>query len=167
MMGGTSGIPFPEWNVRSDVLAAQKVLAAGIPVTMLGWNVTTRCQLRERDIEQLRSQCSPQTQLLSQLLTIWQQHRKRLHPRLPYLHDPLAVVTLCASELLRFEEMKVRVFGHGPLKGFMVPHARNGSMVQAAVDIDAEKAYTWIMQRLLFPLPPQRSQLLNNPWQHS
>src|SRR5437764_3138770 len=47
MMGGTSGFPFPDWNVRSDARAAQIVLGAGIPVTMIGWNVTTRCQLRE------------------------------------------------------------------------------------------------------------------------
>ena len=157
LMGGTSGIPFPEWNVRSDVLAAQKVLAAGIPVMMLGWNVTTRCQLQECDIEQLRSHSSSQIQLLCQLLVIWQQHRKRLHPRLPYLHDPLTVVTLCSPELLRFQEMPVRILGQGLLKGFMIPRARNGPIVQAAVDIDAEKARIWIMQRLLFPLYPQPS----------
>ena len=58
MMGGTSGVPFPEWNVRSDTRAAHIVLAAGIPITMIGWNVTTRCQMRTRDVEQLRRAAS-------------------------------------------------------------------------------------------------------------
>jgi inosine-uridine nucleoside N-ribohydrolase len=53
MVGGTSGFPFPEWNVRSDAQAAKIILASGIPVTLLGWNVTKRWQLRESDIEKL------------------------------------------------------------------------------------------------------------------
>ena len=149
MTGGTSGIPFPEWNIRSDAKAAQIVLGSGIPVTMLGWNVTTRCQLRESDIEQLRRDSSPQTQLLSQLLAIWQRHHPRWHPALPYLHDPLTVVALCAPELLRFEEMMVRVPIHGPFKGFMIPRMMHGPLVHAAVGVDAEQAREWVMRRLL------------------
>ncbi len=149
MTGGTSGIPFPEWNIRSDAKAAQIVLGSGIPVTMLGWNVTTRCQLRESDIEQLRRDSSPQTQLLSQLLTIWQRHRPRWHPALPYLHDPLTIVAFCSPELLRFKEMTVRVPVHGPFKGFMIPRMMDGPLVHAAVGVDAEQAREWVMRRLL------------------
>lgn len=149
MMGGTSGMPFPEWNVRSDALAAQIVLASGVPVTMVGWNVTTGCQLRESDIEGLRRENSPQAQLLSNLIEVWQKHRKRGHPRLPFLHDPLTVVALCAPELLQFEEMTVRVLVGGPLKGFMVPRVMNGPLVKAAVGVQVEKAREWVMKRLL------------------
>ena len=59
MMGGSSGWPLPDWNVRSDARAAQIVLGAGVPVTMLGLNVTMRCRLREQDVERLN--CSAQT----------------------------------------------------------------------------------------------------------
>src|SRR5205085_7081114 len=114
MTGGTSGLPFPEWNVRSDVLAAQQVLSAGIPITLLGWNVTTRCRLRRKDVEALRREGSVHTQLLSQLLVTWQRHRPWWHSQWPYLHDPLTVVALCAPELLRFEEMPARVLIQGP-----------------------------------------------------
>lgn len=155
VMGGTSGFPFPEWNVRSDAKAARMVLAAGIPVTMLGWNVTTRCQLREEDIERLRSDGSAQTRLLSRLLAVWQRHRPRWHPGLPYLHDPLAVLALCSPELLQFEEMTVRIFVHGPLQGFMIPRVLDGPLVQAAVGVDADEARAKVMQRLLSPLPLQ------------
>src|SRR5205823_12584715 len=79
MMGGTSGLPFPEWNVRSDAKAAQMVLGANIPITMLGYNVTTRCQLQERDLELLRNRDTPQTQFLSKLIAVWQRHRPRWH----------------------------------------------------------------------------------------
>ncbi|HLX40881.1 MAG TPA: nucleoside hydrolase, partial [Ktedonobacteraceae bacterium] len=63
MMEGSSGIPLPDWNVRSDALAAKKVLASGIPVTMLGLNITSRCQLRDSDITKLRGDHSAQVQL--------------------------------------------------------------------------------------------------------
>ena len=149
MMGGTSGFPRPEWNVRNDAKAAQIVLAAGIPVTLLGLNVTTRCQLRESDIERLDYESSPQTRLLSQLIAVWQRHRPRWHPRLPYLHDALTVVALCLPELMQFEKITARVFVHGPFKGFMVPRLMHGPLVRAASKIQAGKAREWIMRRLL------------------
>jgi purine nucleosidase len=149
MIGGTSSFPLPEWNVRSDAMAAQIVLAAGVPVTLLGWNVTKRCQLRESDIERLRYESSPQTRLLSQLIAVWQRHRPRWHPRQPYLHDPLAIAALCAPELFQFEEMTARVFTHGLFKGFMMPRIISGPLVHSAIDVQAEKAPEWIMRRLL------------------
>ncbi len=155
MMGGTSGYPFPEWNVRSDTRAARIALGAGIPITMLGWNVTTRCQLREDDVEQLCNHGSPQSQLLSTLLAIWQRHRPRWHPKLPFLHDPLAVAALCRPEMFRFEEMTVRIFERGPLRGFMVPRLLDGPLVEAAVDVEADEVRRWVIRRLLASLPLQ------------
>jgi inosine-uridine nucleoside N-ribohydrolase len=149
MVGGTSGFPFPDWNIRSDARAAQIVLEAGIPLTMLGWNITTRCQLRVCDMERLHNSRSRQNQFLSQLLEVWKRHRPHWQSALPYLHDPLGVVTLCAPELLEFREMTATVLGHGPLKGFMVPRIMDGPLIQAAVSINAEGTRAWVMDRLL------------------
>jgi inosine-uridine nucleoside N-ribohydrolase len=84
-VGGTSGFPFPEWNVRSDAQAAKIILASGIPVTLLGWNVTKRWQLRESDIEKLHYQNSPQTRLLSQLIAVWKSTLPSLAPQFTFL----------------------------------------------------------------------------------
>ena len=149
IIGGTSGFPLPEWNMRSDAQAAKIVLASGIPITLLGWNITTRCQFRESDIEKLHYHNSPQTRLLSQLLAVWQRHRPRWHPELPFLHDPLAIVAFCAPELFHFEVMTVRVFTRGFLKGCMLPRIIDGPLVYGAIDVNSETAREWIMQRLL------------------
>lgn len=151
MMGGTSGLPWPDWNVRSDAKAAQIVLAAGIPVTMVGLNVSTRCQLREQDIAQLNQHGSTQSRLLGQLLAVWQRHRPRGSSRLPYLHDPLAVAALCVPQFFTFAEMTARITIHGPLQGFMIPRLMDGPLVQAAVGVQEDAARAWIMQRLLAP----------------
>jgi len=148
MMGGTSGMPFPEWNVRSDARAARLVLASGIPITLLGMNITMRCQLRPGDIARLRDCDTPQVRLLSKLLDVWQRHRPRWQSAYPFLHDPLTIAALCAPQFLRFEEMTARVLVDGPLRGVMVPRILDGPPVQAAVDIRADAARAWIMGRL-------------------
>lgn len=149
LMGGTSGMPWPDWNVRSDPQAAQIVLSAKVPVTMIGWNVTSRCQLRTNDLERLHVRGSPGTELLSQLILVWQQHRSGWHPKRPYLHDPLTVVALCSPTYFRFEKMTARVLTSGPLTGFTIPRITAGPLVRAATYVQAERAREWIMQRLL------------------
>lgn len=151
MMGGSSNVPFAEWNVRNDARAAQIVLGAGIPITMIGFNVTMRCQLRGSDVRQIHTSQVPQVQLLSNLLTIWQGFRPRWHPPEPFLHDPLAAATICNPDLVRFEEITVRVLTQGVVRGVMVPRVMNGPLVHAAVDVQAQEAREWILQRLLSP----------------
>lgn len=149
VIGGTTRFPLPEWNMRSDAKAAKIVLSSGTPITLLGWNITMRCQLRESDIEKLHYHNTPQTHLLSQLLAVWQRHRPRWHPRLPFLHDPLAIVAFCAPELFHFEVMTTRVFTRGLFKGCMVPHKLDGPLVYGAIEVKHEQVREWVMQRLL------------------
>ncbi len=149
MMGGSSGLPLPEWNVRSDVEAADIVLNSGIPITLIGLNVTRRCQLHKQDIEQLRKSTTAQAQLLYQLITIWQQHRPQWHSSLPYLHDPLTIAALCTPELLTWRDTPVQVIQRGPFEGFMVPRMLGGTNVKAAVGVQAKKAREWVVHRLL------------------
>ena len=149
MMGGSSSIPLPDWNVRSDAKAAQIILASGIPVTMVGLNITARCQMQAGDISRLQRCNTPQTQLLSRLLDIWQQHRSRWQPKSPYLHDPLTIAALCKPDLFRFQDMTARVLTHGPLQGFTVPRFMDGPLVKAATDVKVEQAREWVMQRLI------------------
>ena len=149
MMGGTSGTPLAEWNVRSDARAAQIVLRSGVPVTLLGLNITRRCQLRTSDIEQLQRQTEALPQLLGKLTAVWQRHRSHGHSVLPYLHDPLTIAALCRPDLFTFEEMPVSVISRGPLQGYMLPRVPGNSWMNAAVDVRVEEARAWVVQRLL------------------
>jgi purine nucleosidase len=149
IMGGSSSIPLPEWNTRSDVRAAQIVLGSGVPIMLIGLNITRRCQLRAFDIAQLRNHEEPLPRLLSRLIAVWQRHRPRSQSPLPYLHDPLTIAALCRPDFFTFEEMPVRAITRGPLEGFMVPRVMNGPWVNAAVNVQAEQARSWIMERLL------------------
>ncbi len=149
MMGGSSGMPLPERNVRSDVQAAHMILSSGIPITLIGLNVTRRCQLRKRDMKQLQNSTTAQSQLLYRLLTVWQQHRSRWQTKRPFLHDPLTIAALCMPELLQFRDMPVHVIEHGPFRGVMMSHILGDLPVHAAVDVQVKNARNWVMQRLL------------------
>lgn len=149
IMGGSSSLPLPDWNIRSDATAARIVLGAGIPVTLLGMNITLRCQLSKEDLKLLEAAVSPQVRLLHQLLAIWQRHRPRSAPSRPYLHDPLTLAALCQPDLFTFEDITARVITHGPLKGFMFPRLLSGPIVTAATNIQADAARQWCVRRLL------------------
>ena len=149
MMGGTSSIPLADWNVRNDVRAAEIVLESGIPITLVGLDITLRCQLRRQHMKRLRTYDTPQTQLLSSLLEIWRQHRPRWHPPRPYLHDPLTVAALCQPSLFRFRELPVRVMTRGPFQGVTTPRLLGGTRVNAVVDVRVNEAREWIIQRMI------------------
>src|SRR5438034_5936254 len=116
-----------------------------------------RCQIRKSVITSVLISISRQTLFISHLLEVCKMHHSRWQPDLPYLHDAVGVVALCAPELLEFQEMTARVFGRGPFKGFMVSRIMDGPLIQAAVRINAEATREWVMERLLSPSRAQTS----------
>jgi purine nucleosidase len=149
LMGGASRLSLPDWNVRSDARAAQIVLTASVPVTMIGWNVTRHCHLRTQDVDELSRTPHDRLQLVSRLISAWRQHRPWWGSMLPSLHDPLVITALCAPQFFRFEQIPARVLVQGPLSGFTIPRVMGGQTVQAAVSVQGQQAQAWMMQRLL------------------
>jgi purine nucleosidase len=149
IMGGSSSLPLADWNIRSDVEAAQIVFASGIPLTCVGLDVTLHCRLRSQDIKRLKKSPTSRAQLLSQLILLWQQHRPRWQPPFPFLHDPLTVTALCHPSVLTFREMPLRIITSGPLEGITIPHLMGGTWVETTTDVAVDDAREWMMQRWL------------------
>jgi purine nucleosidase len=147
-MGGTSQLWWPDWNVRSDAEAAYRLLEAQIPITMIGLNVTASCHLQRRDIAQLNEVKNPRLQLLSRLVAAWQENQPWWRSRLPYLHDPLVVVALCAPQFFRFAPLPIRILTQGPLVGWTIPRWLFGPSVRAALSVENAQARAWILQRI-------------------
>ncbi|MDQ2997257.1 MAG: nucleoside hydrolase, partial [Chloroflexota bacterium] len=70
-MGGKLGLPYPDWNIRCDPQAAQRVLASGMPITLVGMHVTMRCKLQLRQMQQLFSYQHPIAVLLTRCVLAW------------------------------------------------------------------------------------------------
>ncbi len=147
-MGGASRMSRPDWNVRSDALAAHILLEAQLPTTMIGLNVTASCHLQRGDIARLNSAKSPQLHLLSRMIAAWQEHQPWWRSRLPYLHDPLVVTALCAPQFFRFAPLPIRILTQGAFAGWTIPRWLQGPTVRAALSVENTQARTWILQRL-------------------
>jgi inosine-uridine nucleoside N-ribohydrolase len=146
-MGGTSGLFWPDWNVRSDAYAAYRVLQARLPVTMIGWNVTAPCHLRSSDLRRLKLAQSPRLRLLVRLIAAWQADQPWWRSRLPGLHDPLVVAALCAPQFFRFASLPIQVLIQGPLVGWTIPRWLAGPTARAAVSVEYSQARAWMLQR--------------------
>jgi purine nucleosidase len=153
-MGGSSRIFWPDWNVRSDALAARLFLQAHLPVTMIGFNVTFACHLQANEVACLQAATSPRLYLLARLIAAWQANQPWWRSRLPGLHDPLVVAALCVPHFFRFASLPVHVFTQGPFAGWTIPRWLNGPPVRAALSVDRTQARTWILQQLFGGIGP-------------
>jgi inosine-uridine nucleoside N-ribohydrolase len=81
------GKPIPEYNVYASTLDSQLVYAAGLPLTIVPLDSTTRVQLSDEERERIRKYDSPLTWSLEALYRLWIPNpRARMT-----LHDQLAV----------------------------------------------------------------------------
>lgn len=147
-MGGASRVFWPDWNVRSDALAARIFLEARLSATMIGFNVTFASHLRSSEVERFHRAQDSRLQLLARLIAAWQENQPWWRSQLPGLHDPLVVAALCAPQFFRFASLPIRVFSQGPLAGWTIQPTRNGPPVRAALSVAHTQARGWMLQRL-------------------
>jgi len=114
-----------EFNIYTDPEAAQEVFAAGIPIAMSGLDVTLRAYMAEKEIEELRRR-GRASLLVSELLTFYGTHYRRIGMPGPALHDPCSIAYLIRPELFRYEDLYVAVETKGELtRGMTVADRRS------------------------------------------
>ena len=99
-----------EYNTERDPEAASIVFNSGLPVTVVGLDVTMQCQLAPADMERIESSQLANVKFLRELIRIWQGGRPE---RRPVLHDPLAVGVTFRPELVRTQSGRVEVETRG------------------------------------------------------
>ena len=132
-----------EWNISCDPEAAAMVFESGIEISMVGLDVTSRCVLEEKHLEQIKTHDSSAKGVLPQLIDLWMRDSKRP----PTLHDPLAVLSLF-DDCVTFEEKKIEVALCGKERGQtrVLPSEVNA---RVAVDVDEKRAIELFMERIL------------------
>lgn len=103
--GNTS--PRAEFNFIVDPEAAEIVMSAGIPLVMLGLDVTRKVQIQEKHIVALEHAGSVAATTVGALLRAYGSND-------PCLHDPCAVLYYVAPELFSGVEAHVQVLHHPP-----------------------------------------------------
>ena len=88
LMGGCVGRMRAEWNILCDPEAAHVVFGAGVPITMVGLDVTEKCRLDTSQAQAIGDVDRPVNRLCFDLIQLWRKDSGSEHP---ILHDPLAV----------------------------------------------------------------------------
>jgi len=120
MMGGSlSGgniTPAAEFNIYVDPEAARIVFQSGIPITMVGLDVTRKTSLTEDHLRQLQAGQNPVSQAAATIARNAIEHnRERGFVVGPNMHDSLAVAGFLDPSMLKLKEYYVDVETTGEL----------------------------------------------------
>ncbi|HTR64395.1 MAG TPA: nucleoside hydrolase [Terriglobales bacterium] len=120
MMGGSlSGgniTPAAEFNVYVDPEAARMVFQSGIPITMVGLDVTRKTSLTEEHVRQLENGNNPASLAAGKIARNAIEHNRQQGFLVgPNMHDSLAVATFLDPSLVKLKEYYVDVETSGEL----------------------------------------------------
>ena len=141
-MGGAVGVPgnitpYSEFNLHQDPWAANAVFTAGVPVILVGLDVTRRTFMHRRDGPQWFKGTSKSARLGNRILA--QRFQEMDDTQEFHLHDPVAVAAVLDPGLLTCRRGRVSVVTDGSERGLTVVSYGDGP-VRIAVEIDAERA---------------------------
>lgn len=114
LMGGslTHGnvTPAAEFNIYFDPEAAHAVFTSGVPLTMVGLNVTEQVLATAERRHQIRALGSRVAGVVADLLDAYSRATEQAYGVSGgAMHDPLAVAALIDPDIIRFENMHVAV----------------------------------------------------------
>jgi purine nucleosidase/pyrimidine-specific ribonucleoside hydrolase len=163
VMGGAISVsgnvtPAAEFNIYVDPLAARRVFHAGIPLTVVGLDVTRRVRLTRKTVE---TEVAPRQTEISQfvcdctsdLLGFCENREgKASFP----LHDPLAIGVLIDPSLVSLEPMHIEVETKGELTEGMTladrrpirSELKEPPNAEVCVDVDASRFLALFLGRL-------------------
>ena len=128
-MAGKLGYPYPDWNLRCDPAAAKRVLAAGMPITLVGMHVTLRAKMRVEQLRRLFDGPDPLNVALARCVLAWRTWKRRM----PILHDALTVAVAADPTLAHLRPRRVYVGWRG--FSFATRMAIPNALVCTAVDL--------------------------------
>ena len=135
--------PQPEYNIYSDVAAAQKLFASGVPIYMMPLD-STQLKLGEDKRAFLFKQGTPLTNALSTLYYQWGQQT-------PTLFDAMAVAYVLDPSLCPTTPLHITVGKDGATR-----ESAGAPNANACLASDSDQFFRFILPRLAKPFPLQR-----------
>lgn len=139
--------PVAEANIKADVSASKAVLEAGLPLTLIGLDVTRKTLLTRSEIDRWNDLGTEAGHFYCKLLSHHLEEYNRFYPYLHgcALHDPLAVAAACNPQIFTMLPFHLTVCTEGPLTGritenLMADPGEKETMVALKVDSPLFKA---------------------------
>ena len=150
-MGGSTErgntTPYGEFNIVTDPEAADIVLRSGLPITMIGLNVTHQARATPEVIADLKAMGTRSSTVSAELMTFFAGTYRRVFGFAdPPVHDPVAVAAVIDPSLLRTVGVPVVVELAGAhTRGATVVdlHGRTGLPANADVAVGIDVAGFW------------------------
>jgi inosine-uridine nucleoside N-ribohydrolase len=125
-----------EWNVKSDIKAAKKIFASGLPLVVIPLDATVGLKLRAKDRSRIWNAGTSTTWQLHALYQLGDE-------RSPTLFDPVAAACCFEEKFCKFEQLRLEVDD----KGF-TRVAKGKPNARAATSIQREEFLKWYVNRL-------------------
>jgi inosine-uridine nucleoside N-ribohydrolase len=137
--------PSAEFNILADPEAAHIVFAAGIPITMVGLEVTARALVRPEDVERIRGIGTPWAMIAADLMAAdveW--FVETLGCEGGQIYDPCAVAAVIEPDVMTTKDMWVGIELNGRLTRGRTVADISGQRgwipnVQVGVDMDRDR----------------------------
>jgi inosine-uridine nucleoside N-ribohydrolase len=149
LMNGVFQRPQVEYNAARDPEAAAIVFGSGIPITVVGLDVTNQCRLDAGHLKQIADSPLPNVKFIHELIRLWQGPRE---DQRPVLHDPLSVAVTFRPTLIRTSLGRVEVETRGEASrtyGMTLFRADAKGTTQVATEVDSQGFVSLFMNRLL------------------
>lgn len=159
VVGGNPLPPSVDYNLCADAVAAQRVLAAGIPTRLVAADATVQVWLTNADVAGLERAGSPLQRALARAVRIWAPLQRRLFAGLgaplspdnaAFLHDPLALACVHDESFCTMEELAIEpAIAGGVFRALVRPAGALGSFaMRCATAVDAARFTAHIRERL-------------------
>jgi purine nucleosidase len=149
-IGDTLDNPWAEWNVRVDPEASSVVFGSGIPITMVGLDVTKRVKIDRTGLDPLHASASLLGRTVGAQLAMHMDHHT--HRKYAYLHDPLAVGMAIDPTFCQTVPMSVRVETRGELTAGLTlverPTKDKPATADVCVDVDGPRFEEFFVRRI-------------------
>lgn len=150
LMGGAFRVPgnitpVSEANIHGDPEAAHRVFESGIPITMVGLDVTTQAKFQDEHLERLQQKMSAEKEALMTFLSFifsysFEASSRMNEGRCRLLHDPLAVAVALDPSYVGTEEHYIYIETKGTMSvgGTLADERRLQTKTNAAVCVSVD-----------------------------
>ncbi|MFB3166715.1 nucleoside hydrolase [Neobacillus sp. 179-C4.2 HS] len=155
IMGGAvfvrgNDTPYSEANVYADPHAAECVFSSGLPVTVVGLDVTMKTLLPNAVLADWRATGREVSDFFADMTSFYMQAYETFHPGIGgcALHDPLAVGVVIDPSLVKKETWNVKVVLEGEEMGRTVALSEGEPKIQVCTQVEADRFLNHFLNRL-------------------
>jgi purine nucleosidase len=142
--------PYSEANVFADPQAADCVFSSGLPVTIVGLDVTMQTLLPNAVLADWRATGREVSHFFADMTSFYMQAYETFHPGIGgcALHDPLAVGVVIDPSFVKKEKWSVKVVLEGEEMGRTVALSDGEPKIQVCTQVEADRFLNHFLDRL-------------------